>query len=701
MVATPMAAAAVWMHLQFWLPSSPSQHKSRCQRSSRAALGPSFKNAILQRISPVVKTVCLQRRRTRWLISIPRYSQQGYPALDHSSESSEKDGVESRPHPLAGTLASLPARMNRFPTKRFGWVSHAVNVAIVITSLFGAIWSWLTVSADFRNAWQELLHSASFLRFRTAWMALPAQNWAALERCLHSRPWKSASVMTGAAYALADWTAQRCEGRGPFGFNRVRLFRNTLVGAGILAPYAHLYYELQDRFIPSKSLLFAPLKVLLDQSIYAVSYNCLYLSGLGFLQSQSPKQVIQTIKDKLPFMMLGSWRFWPFIHCFTYTVIPTQFKLLWVDAVDVIWVAYLSMVANSRRAETTQVVKQVVKQQTSGQFLEWLRARKALSTLAERCSQLNMTGPGFSAETEPVMVTDDVSRNLTVVQIAEADRPGLLLDVMLSLRWQRVEVVHGIIDSTDSRLAANIFYVRDFHTNGPLSRERREELQNFLQNRLRMTSPRYLQEVSSAWRKMEVTEDPLQEEVSEKAPDSHVSAPPHAATELLYSIEVDKKTRLEVGRALEGQGLEVPDTWWDPLKAVRASATESEMVAIEEDIKSQRSSIEEGVPEHTGSMPLESAKNSKSSSKDGDAALQIMKPTTSLVPIKADDSKKSILSMEVNVTDVSTSLANIIQGAVETDPTEESLPRVGSREDDAALASSAPTSNDNESQESA
>ena len=41
----------------------------------------------------------------------------------------------------------------------------------------------------------------------------------------------------------------------------------------------------------------------------------------------------------------ASLRFWPFIHLLTFSpLIPIELKLLWVDAVEVVWIAILSRV---------------------------------------------------------------------------------------------------------------------------------------------------------------------------------------------------------------------------------------------------------------------------------------------------------------------------------------------------------------------
>ena len=43
----------------------------------------------------------------------------------------------------------------------------------------------------------------------------------------------------------------------------------------------------------------------------------------------------------LPCLIAG-WRFWPLAHLITYTVIPLHLRVLWVDVLEVAWVAILS-----------------------------------------------------------------------------------------------------------------------------------------------------------------------------------------------------------------------------------------------------------------------------------------------------------------------------------------------------------------------
>lgn len=46
--------------------------------------------------------------------------------------------------------------------------------------------------------------------------------------------------------------------------------------------------------------------------------------------------------------VVASWRFWPFVHLLSYSpLIPEEYKLLWIDIMEIIWVAILSTTVNS------------------------------------------------------------------------------------------------------------------------------------------------------------------------------------------------------------------------------------------------------------------------------------------------------------------------------------------------------------------
>ena len=186
------------------------------------------------------------------------------------------------------------------------------------------------------------------------------QTWQSFE---HGHPWLAASLLTGVSYALADTFAQSIAARKAAGGGAVAAavvkpkldpwstVRSAAAGALFLGPLAHAYYHLQD---DAFTLLLGPeppawmpiLKVALDQTAYSATYNAVYFFTLGLMRGESPGAVAARFRSVFWHVMRSGWRLWPLVHCVTYTVIPTQHKLLWVDAVEVVWVTFLATVAS-------------------------------------------------------------------------------------------------------------------------------------------------------------------------------------------------------------------------------------------------------------------------------------------------------------------------------------------------------------------
>lgn len=40
--------------------------------------------------------------------------------------------------------------------------------------------------------------------------------------------------------------------------------------------------------------------------------------------------------------LVAGWRFWPLAHALTYSVVPLPLRVLWVDVLEIAWVAILS-----------------------------------------------------------------------------------------------------------------------------------------------------------------------------------------------------------------------------------------------------------------------------------------------------------------------------------------------------------------------
>ena len=65
------------------------------------------------------------------------------------------------------------------------------------------------------------------------------------------------------------------------------------------------------------------------------------------MQLQSPSKIWADMKRTTIPLIVSGLKLWPFVHCITYGVIPLENRLLWVDAVEIVWVMILANQANS------------------------------------------------------------------------------------------------------------------------------------------------------------------------------------------------------------------------------------------------------------------------------------------------------------------------------------------------------------------
>ena len=108
-------------------------------------------------------------------------------------------------------------------------------------------------------------------------------------------------------------------------------------------PLVHQYYQFSDYILPVEAGLANRIqKVIMDQTIYLVVKCSIYISAVGLLAGDDWETCQQRVKDKIGGVVITAWKFWPLVHCITYSVIPARHRILWVNCVDLIWNAILA-----------------------------------------------------------------------------------------------------------------------------------------------------------------------------------------------------------------------------------------------------------------------------------------------------------------------------------------------------------------------
>ena len=188
-------------------------------------------------------------------------------------------------------------------------------------------------------------------------MRIPLDTWSGYEVALEEKPVVTKTIINVVIYLLGDWLSQTVFAKkNILDFDAMRTLRNGFIGL-CFGPLVVEYYQFSDRILPVDGGIANRIgKIFMDQTIY-LSIKCsIYIMAVGILQGDSVETAAQNVKDKLKGIMFTAWKFWPLVHCVTYSVIPAQHRILWVNMVDLVWNAILATISQKNVAEDAESI---------------------------------------------------------------------------------------------------------------------------------------------------------------------------------------------------------------------------------------------------------------------------------------------------------------------------------------------------------
>uniref|UniRef100_A0A7S3P3K9 Peroxisomal membrane protein MPV17 n=1 Tax=Amphora coffeiformis TaxID=265554 RepID=A0A7S3P3K9_9STRA len=260
--------------------------------------------------------------------------------VDSSTETDATADVPYLESPLTSSLPSpalkLPGLADMSPQEIEKLMHKVVNGIILAVAFGSAIYAILNIDAGMTRGWtqQEIA------------MRIPLDTWSSYENALEEQPVVTKTIINVVIYLLGDWLSQTAfSKKNILDFDALRTLRNGFIGL-CFGPLVVEYYQFSDHILPVEGGLTNRIcKILMDQTIY-LSVKCsIYIMAVGVLQGDSVETAAQNVKDKLKGILFTAWKFWPLVHCITYSVIPAQHRILWVNMVDLVWNAILATIS--------------------------------------------------------------------------------------------------------------------------------------------------------------------------------------------------------------------------------------------------------------------------------------------------------------------------------------------------------------------
>ena len=210
------------------------------------------------------------------------------------------------------------------------------NAGLLALSFGFALYTVINVDSEITRGWTQSEIA----------MRIPLDTWSSYEASLSSKPIETKTLINVVIYLLGDWLSQTVfQKKDVLDFDAARTLRNGFIGL-CFGPLVHQYYEFSDSILPVDVGINRLYKIVMDQTIYLFVKCSVYIIAVGTLSGQSFEESTDNAKERIGPIMFTAWKFWPLVHCVTYSVIPAQHRILWVNSVDLVWNAILATKAS-------------------------------------------------------------------------------------------------------------------------------------------------------------------------------------------------------------------------------------------------------------------------------------------------------------------------------------------------------------------
>ena len=173
---------------------------------------------------------------------------------------------------------------------------------------------------------------------------VPTFVWEHYSAVLSEHPIATKAVTSATVYTIGDVIAQKNTATE---LDYGRVTRSMLAGLIGHGPMSHVWYNVCDGFFADTLhwstawWAFLP-KVVVDQTIWGPIWNNSYLILIGLMKGERLEVIGDDVRKSTLPMVLSGLKLWPAAHLVTYGLIPVEHRLLWVDAVEILWVTVLS-----------------------------------------------------------------------------------------------------------------------------------------------------------------------------------------------------------------------------------------------------------------------------------------------------------------------------------------------------------------------
>ncbi|RLN20223.1 hypothetical protein BBI17_001992 [Phytophthora kernoviae] len=133
--------------------------------------------------------------------------------------------------------------------------------------------------------------------------------------------------------------------------------RMMIWGGVLFAPIAHTWVNFIERTVGSSGKVVVVKKMLLDMFVLAPSINTLFFTSTQMMVGKSPSQGFDFAMERLPQTLKANYMIWPPANIVNYSFVPLQYRILFINCVNIVWTTVLSTISSRPTAPALEAEK--------------------------------------------------------------------------------------------------------------------------------------------------------------------------------------------------------------------------------------------------------------------------------------------------------------------------------------------------------
>lgn len=167
--------------------------------------------------------------------------------------------------------------------------------------------------------------------------------WGAYNNALTSQPLITKMITAGVLLASGDCIAQKVIEKRE-GFDESRTMRSAIFGLCLAGPMMHYWYGFLGGRIGGTGLVKGIKTMLVDQTCFAPVIIATFFTSQSLLEGKSVKETKEKLQKDYLYALKGNYVLWPAAQLINFTFIPSQYAVLYVSGVSVIWNSWICYV---------------------------------------------------------------------------------------------------------------------------------------------------------------------------------------------------------------------------------------------------------------------------------------------------------------------------------------------------------------------